>query len=83
MRVLKDIPHDRYKIQIMSYNAKYIVKIELGQFEQIFKIGEIDVYSIEEVENMLTKELLSNSLKRFIEMRSDWEMAFNQKNTKN
>ncbi|MFN5877245.1 MAG: hypothetical protein ACK44B_00140 [Flavobacteriales bacterium] len=67
----------------MSYNAKYIVKIELGQFEQIFKIGEIDVYSIEEVENMLTKELLSNSLKRFIEMRSDWEMAFNQKNTKN
>ncbi|MFN6014692.1 MAG: hypothetical protein ACK47F_08395 [Flavobacteriales bacterium] len=82
MRVLKDIPHDRYKIQIMSYNAKYIVKIELGQFEQIFKIGEIDVYSIEEVENMLTKELLSNSLKRFIEMRSDWEMAFNQKNTK-
>ena len=83
MRVLKDIPHDRYKIQIMSYNAQYIVKIELGQFEQIFKIGEIDVYSIEEVENMLTKELLSNSLKRFIEMRSDWEMAFNQKNTKN
>jgi hypothetical protein len=83
MRVLKDIPHDRYKIQIMSYNAKYIVKIELGQFEQIFKIGEIDVYSIEEVENMLTKELLSNSLKRFIEMRSDWEMALNQKNTKN
>jgi hypothetical protein len=67
----------------MSYNAKYIVKIELGQFEQIFKIGEIDVYSIEEVENMLTKELLSNSLKRFIEMRSDWEMALNQKNTKN
>ena len=80
MRVLKDIPHERYKIQIMSYNAKYIVKIELGQFEQIFKIGETDVYSLDEVEKMITQELLSNCLKRFIEMRSDWENAFHQKN---
>lgn len=80
MRILKDIPHERYKIQIMSYNAKYIVKIELGQFEQIFKIGELDVNSLEEVENMITQDLLSNCLKRFIEMRSDWETAFQQKN---
>lgn len=80
MRVLKDIPHERYKIQIMNYNAKYIVKIELGQFEQIFKIGEMDVYSLDEVEKMITPELLSNCLKRFIEMRSDWENAFHLKN---
>jgi len=80
MRLLKDIPHERYKIQIMNYNAKYIVKIELGQFEQIFKIGETDVYSLDEIEKMITPELLSNCLKRFIEMRSDWEHAFQTKN---
>jgi hypothetical protein len=64
----------------LNYNAKYIVKIELGQFEQLFKIGELDVNSIEDVEKMISPELLSNCLKRFIEMRSDWENEF-KKNT--
>lgn len=76
MRLIKDIPHERFKIQLMNYNSKYIVKIELGQFEQIFKIGELDVDSIETIEKMLTPELLSNCLHRFIEMRSDWQLAF-------
>jgi hypothetical protein len=80
MRLIKDIPHERYKIQLFGYNGKYIVKIELGQFEQTFKIGELDVDGAGEVENMITPELLSNCLKRFIEMRSDWEEAFKNKN---
>lgn len=83
MRVLKEIPHERYKIQLLNYNAKYIIKIELGQFEQIFKIGETDVASLNEVEKMLTTELLSNCLKRFVEMRSDWENAFQNRNVEN
>jgi hypothetical protein len=80
LRVVKEIPHERYKIQILNYNAKYIVKIELGQFEQIFKISETDVFSLTEIENMITPELLSNCLHRFISMRTDWEQAFNAKN---
>ena len=80
VRLVKDIPHDRYKIQVFNYNAKYIVKIELGQFEQTYKIGETDVYGLDDVERMITPELLSNALKRFVEMRSDWEEAFKQKN---
>jgi hypothetical protein len=82
LRLVKDIPHERYKIQIFQYNSKYILKIELGQFEQIFKIGETDVEGLSEVENMITQDLLKNSLTRFIEMRSDWEKAFNTKNKK-
>ena len=80
MRLIKDIPHERFKIQLLNYNAKYIVKIELGQFEQTFKIGELDVDSIEDIERMITPELLANCIKRFLEMRSDWEQAFQQKN---
>lgn len=82
MRLIKDIPHDHYKIQIFQYNGKYIVKIELGQFEQSFKIGETDVFGLDEVQNMISIELLSNSLRRFIEMRNDWEKAFTLKNEK-
>lgn len=81
MRLVKDIEHDRYKIQLFQYNGKYILKIELGQFEQTFKIGDLDVNGPGEVERMLTPELLSNSLKRFVEMREDWGKAFEVKNT--
>lgn len=80
MRLVKDIPHERYKIQIFQYNGKYIVKIELGQFEQSFKIGETDVNGLEEVEKMITPDLLTRSLQRFVEMRSDWQNAFSEKN---
>lgn len=80
MRLVKDIPHEKYKIQIFQYNGKYIVKIELGQFEQTFKIGETDVFGIEDVERMITQELLINTLHRFLQMRNDWEEAFKLKN---
>lgn len=82
VRLIKDIPHARYKIQVFNYNSKYLVKIELGQFEQTFKIAETDVYGLEDIERMISQDLLSNSLKRFVEMREDWEKAFNEKNTK-
>jgi hypothetical protein len=80
MRVLAEIPHPKYKIQLFNYNAKYVVKIELGQFEQIFKIAEADVEDLEEVKRMVSETLLNNSIKRFLSMREDWLDAFNQKN---
>lgn len=82
MRLIKEIPHEKYKIQLFNYNSKYTLKIELGQFEQSFKIGETDVMGVEEVEAMVTPELLSNCLKRFLEMRTDWGNAFNERNSK-
>jgi hypothetical protein len=81
MRLVKIIPHKHYKIQVFQYNGKYIVKIELGQFEQTFKIGETDVFELQDVVNMITDDLLNNSLQRFVEMRKDWEEAFKNKNT--
>lgn len=82
MRLVKEVPHERYKIQIFNYNAKYIVKIELGDFEQTFKIRETNIDGLDDVENMITQHLLSASLNRFIEMRTDWENAFKEKNTR-
>jgi len=83
MRLVKEVPHERYKIQIFQYNVKYILKIELGQFEQTYKIGETDVNGVEDFEKLITPLILSNALKRFVEMRSDWSQAFNEKNNEN
>lgn len=80
LRLVKDIPHEKYKIQLFQYNGKYILKIELGQFEQTYKIGETDVYGVEDLEKMITPQLLKNSLTRFVEMRNDWGQAFTNKN---
>lgn len=83
MRVVAEIPHERYKIQVFNYNSKYILKIELGQFEQVFKIGEFDVMGLDDVKAMITPALLDNCLDRFVAMRADWEAAFASKNQVN
>ena len=80
MRLVTEVPHSRFKIQIFNYNSKFIVKIELDQFEQVYKIGETDVNGVEEVVKMVNESLLKNSLTRFIEMRSDWGNAFKEIN---
>jgi fibronectin type 3 domain-containing protein len=81
MRLVADIPHERFKIQIHNYNSKYIVKIELAQFEQTFKISETDVNGLEDVKKMITESLLKNSLERFVSMRADWAESFKSINT--
>jgi hypothetical protein len=80
MRLITEIPHSRYKIQIFNYNSKFIVKIELDQYEQVFKIGETDVNGVDDVVKMVNESLLKNSLTRFIEMRTDWGNAFKEIN---
>jgi hypothetical protein len=81
MRVVAMIPHHTFKISVFSYNAKYIVKIEWGQFEQSFKIAELDVNNdIEEIRKMMTEELLENTMRRFITMQEDWSKSFKIKN---
>ena len=80
MRLVTEVPHSRYKIQIFNYNSKFIVKIELDQFEQVYKIGETDVNGVEDVVKMVNESLLKNSLTRFIEMRTDWGNAYKEIN---
>lgn len=73
MRLIKQIPHERFLIQIHQYNAKLILKIELGTFEQLFKIPESSIVDLDKFETSLSGEFLTKCLERFIAMRSDWE----------
>ncbi len=72
MRLIKQIPHDRFLIQLHQYNDKYIVKIELGMFEQLYKIHVQEVENLEKLENQIINNLLPNAFQRFLAMRSDW-----------
>jgi hypothetical protein len=77
MRIVKEIPHERYRIQLHNYNGKYILKIELGQYEQSYKINELDLTDTNDIDKMISDEFLENCLGRFLTMRKDWEKAFN------
>lgn len=79
MRLVKQIPHERYLIQIHQYNGKFILKIELGGYEQLFKVAETDV-DVEKLQNAISDQFLKNCLDRFITMRSDWENILSNKN---
>ena len=75
MRVLAEIPHSHFKIQIFNWNAKYLVKIEIDKYEQTFKIPESDVSGLEDVKSLLTEGFLKGVMNRMISMRSDWNDA--------
>lgn len=76
MRVVKEVPHPRFKITIYLWNGKYLVKVEDGHLEQTFKIDQNQIESLEVLENMLTTEFLLKARDRFIEMDEDFREAF-------
>ncbi len=80
VRIVKEIPHRQFKITIFSWNGKFQIKIELDQYEQVFKINEQDVDGVDDVVNMLDADFLKTTMHRFLTMRSDFTESFKRKN---
>lgn len=77
MRVLAELPHPKCKITIFTMNGKYIIKLEKGGFEQVFKISEIDVPDgVDGVFKLLDEKFLADASQRFNSMRQDFGEAF-------
>lgn len=84
MRLLKTIPHERYLIELHQYNQKYILKITLEDYAQSFKIAETDDFGPDVIEEIVhSNAFLSNCLKRFVSMRSDFTSALNSVKNEN
>lgn len=71
MRLVKEIPHSRYLIQVHEYNSKYLLKITLDSYEQLFKFEKDELLSLDELDGLLSPDFLSSCLARFISMRED------------
>lgn len=72
MRLIKQIPHERFLIQLHAYNGKYILSISLDQYEQSYKVNESDFPQIDQIESLIQGAFLTNCIQRFIDMRNDW-----------
>lgn len=59
-------------------NQKYIIKFEQGQFEQSYKLSELDLTGggANEVFEMLDEEFVATVLERFKTMRSDFSQTY-------
>lgn len=72
MRIIDEIPHERFKITVFSWNEKYIVKFEIADYEQVYKFNQRNIMSVNDVKTYIMKELfLKNVMDRFLTMRSD------------
>lgn len=80
MRVLAEEVHLGVRISIFHMNQKYIVKMERGPFEQVYKLSEFDyTFSNEsEVMELAKTYFLDQSLYIFDKMReiTDKSMPF-------
>ncbi|QCR23410.1 hypothetical protein [Pontibacter sp. SGAir0037] len=72
MRVVADIPHPAMKVTLLAWNGKYLVKLEKGDFEQTYKISEMDIMGDAGAKALLDEEFIDAALSRFTEMRQSF-----------
>jgi hypothetical protein len=72
MRYLHDIPNPHFKIGLYAWNNRYILKIEAGIYEQIYKIDQTDVVNPDALPTLLDERFLEQLTARFRQMAQDW-----------
>ena len=78
MRVVADIPHPKFKIQVFSLNEKYLLKIEAGPMEQTYKIPMDQVEGDTDVKAILDEEFLGQVYDHFTNMFISFRDAKNR-----
>lgn len=77
MRTIAELPHPEFKITIMAMNHKFIIKLEQGSLEQIYKIPEMDLTDgVNSVFELLDEPFLKTVGERFLTMRTDFKESF-------
>ena len=75
MRIVGEIPHPTIKITIFHWNNRYLIKLEVGPFEQTFKIEEYDLASEEEVKKLISERFIQEAIVRFNDMAKSLQQA--------
>ncbi len=64
------------KISIFSWNEKYIIEIEAGQYKQTYKISQDSVAGLDDVKALCSENLINQTMERFRAMHHDFSEAF-------
>jgi hypothetical protein len=71
MRIAGHIPHSSIYITVFIMNEKYILKLEAGPMEQVFKFSKDEVKGMDDIKKFLNKEFLDKAIERFNQMFSE------------
>jgi hypothetical protein len=75
MRIIANIPHPKFTISIFSMNDKYLVKIEAGPMEQVFKFFHDEVNGIEGIKKIVDEAFLIKVNEHFNQMFLSFKAA--------
>ena len=75
MRTVAKIEHPKMDISIYLRENKYIVKIVMDQYEQVYRINGTDVTGMDDMKSMVSGDFLSAVYMRFVEMSKDLKSA--------
>ncbi len=79
MRTVAEIPHLDFKITVFAWNNKYIIKLEKGNYEQTYKISEMELSGDEDIHKIVKDEaFISAARERFKEMNHSLNLALNK-----
>jgi len=79
MRTIAEIPHSDFKITVFAWNNKYIIKLEKGNFEQTFKVSEMEISGDGDIMKIIADETFINTARdRFKEMNQTINLALNK-----
>ncbi|MBK8955776.1 MAG: hypothetical protein IPM34_09480 [Saprospiraceae bacterium] len=69
MRILGQIPHPQILISVFKSNNKFILKFEVGPFEQVYKFLESpELTSFEDVAALVSEDFLKDVFHFFDQM---------------
>lgn len=79
MRTVAEIPHVDFKITVFAWNNKYIIKLEKGNYEQTYKVSEMDVSGDQDIFKLVNDENFIQTAKaKFKEMNASLNEALNR-----
>jgi hypothetical protein len=78
MRIVGEIPHPDCKITVLSWNNRYLIKIEQGLLEQTYKINQFDVFQEADLTRIIDSTFVSECLIRFEEMHKSLVQALDR-----
>jgi hypothetical protein len=80
MRVIREFSVEEIKVSVFYMNQKFILKFEKGNFEQNYKLSEMDfiVSSDEQLEQMVRKKMISEVRTIFEKMNTTFYKTFEE-----
>jgi hypothetical protein len=58
MRIVDTIPHAEYRISILKMNDKWLLRIEAGPYEQVYKFTTEMAANTDEIKQLASPEFL-------------------------